>query len=317
MTANRKQSINTKEFAWDGLSFRIPQQWELAEHSAKRNITRISLEDAYTTRLEGEWALLRKKPDIENVRQRYTKQARKLTEQATASRPVSGLPQGWTAFLYPMEDGRMLAITFYLPPSASRFVFLRMQFSKEDPENAEETLRALVDSLHIHDSGLIPWTVYDLHAAVPAEFRCISTVFQAGRKELLFQWRFRRLLLVQASLASIILKDKTKEEWGADELNYNKEIRGPRFLPGNKGHIQAKTSKYHPLRFYEEIARACFRYDAQCLHDPDQDKLFLVCYNYRFKKDLHRMHGQFGPFELEPRGRVRPRQEKLIHSESQ
>ncbi len=230
---------------------------------------------------------------------------------------MSGLPEGWTAFVYPMEDDRKLAVAFYVPPSATLFVFLRLQFDKEDPENAEETLHTLAQSFQTHESGRIPWEVYDISAAIPADFRCHSTAFQAGRKEFLFQWRFRRLLLVQASVARIILQERTKEEWGADELNYSKVIRGPRFLPGTDGRIIAKTSKYHPLRFYEEIARGCFKYDAQCMHDTEQDMLFLICYNYRFRRDLQRLEGRFGPYEIEPRTRTRPPQQKLMQTQSQ
>ncbi|OGV61653.1 MAG: hypothetical protein A3K19_15230 [Lentisphaerae bacterium RIFOXYB12_FULL_65_16] len=294
--------MKTHRFSWDGVSFEVPGAWNLALHAFENRETQVALEDDYAVRLEAQWTRLEKRPDLETVRTRYSRAAEALGKAATATQPLDGLPEGWAGFLYSMPEDRQLAVAFVgsrVPPG---FALFKLHFAPGDKETPREVLRALTSSLVFHNGDTVPWEAYDMSLEVPAEFKLVSTVLQAGQKCLGFQWRFRRLLVWQTSLADLVLKRQTKEQWAAGLLNRQEFLRGPQFTPGPDGSLLARRRRWNPLPHVEEIGRWCFRYHARCAHDPVGNKLFVWVWHHRRPADLAQLRGRVGPFPFRSEG---------------
>ncbi len=288
--------LPSRNLAWDGISFDVPSHWDMASTSVQKNISRMEVEDEYSVRLEAEWLQLRHRPEIDNVRDRYAKAAKALSKGALSSRQLDSLPEGWVAFVYEMPEKHRLVTGFVVASGAPVFLFLKVHFAPEDKEQPTEVMRLIARSFTVHNRGLLPWRVFDVDLETPADFKLIRTVFQAGRKEFSFQWRFRRLHFWQISFADIILRDKTLEEWAATEINAGRQARGRIFSPGaTPGELVTRRNRWHPLGHYDEIGRGCFRYLARCHHDTGANLVLIWCFNYRFAGDLEKLAGHLGP----------------------
>ncbi len=295
-------SFSTRRIAWDGLSFLVPSRWDLAGYEfLKRNLTRITLEDDYAVRMQAEWTRFKKRPELDSIRQKYLRQARKMTHETQEQSELTNLPEGWSGYRYRMPGEADQLIAFGIPHREEVFLFLRLHFSPEDKEPPAEAARVIAENLSLHRRGLVPWEFYDVSLEVPAEFRLFSTDLKAGLKQLVFQCGLRRLYLWQNSIAEVALeKFGTKEEWAVAVLNADPNIKGPKFRVDGAGRIQHRRSKAHPFGHYEQLARACLKYRVFCRHDQEQNRLYLWTFNHRRNNDMNLLRGTFGPYPLNP-----------------
>jgi len=284
-----EQGLQGHLFAWEGVSFLIPEDWNLAYYSFKKGLTHTEFEDDYTLRMEAQWVRPPKRLNVNTIQKRYGKAAKKLTRAALKSTQCKGLPSGWSAFLYELPGERRLVTAYLLVPGSALFGFFRIHFGPEDKESELEVLRRIAASFRIHREGMIPWALYDISFELPSGFRLINTSLQAGRKLLIFEWRLRRLYLWYFSLADILLKEQKLEEWAAAFLNAYKGIKGPTFAPGADGEIRVKRSWRRRLGHFEEIGRLCFRYHVRAVRDIEKNRVILRVFNYRKTQDLEKL----------------------------
>lgn len=275
-------------FAWAGVSFQLPQAWQLSDYAFSRHTVTVKFEDAYTRRLQVEWTPLEAgsaRTDITRIQQRYAKVARKLTESARNSKEIKSLPTPWTAFVYHFTDGARLVTAFAVVGDPSIFCFMQIYFNSKDTERPPAIAELITSTFNTHFHHLTPWSFYDVEFDLPADFRLVNTSLQAGSKLLVFQWRFRRFHIWHFSLADVLLKHRELDDWVAEFLNLYRGIKGRRFVSA-AGAVEARRTWRYRLATQEEIARWCFRCRINWRHDPDKNQIRLCLFSYRKESDL-------------------------------
>jgi hypothetical protein len=284
-----RKAMQSHPFAWDGVSFLVPERWNLSGYSFKKGVTYTEFEDEYGLRLEAQWLRPESTLKAAKVQKRYARAAGKLSRVAEKTTQLENVPPGWSAFLYKLAEERQVLTAFILPEDSSLFAFFRFHFDQKDAERPGEALKLITSSFRTYHQGNVPWAVYDVSFELPFEFNLTSTSFQAGRKMFSFEWRMRRFYLWFFSLADILLKGCVLEEWAADFLNAFKGIKGPTFFPGEDGEIRIRRTWRYRLGHVEEIGRLSFRYAAKAIHDREKNRIILWAYNYRRPGDLDRI----------------------------
>ena len=288
--AQNHPPLPTRRFAWDGVSFLVPENWDLAVFQHRRRHTRIELDDDYTVRLEGEWIRSRRDLEIQKIQKRYDQAARVLNQDAQQIVRLGPLPDDWVACLYVMPENQRLLSVFHLHRESGLFCFLMLHFGPEAAERPGPVLEAVVRSFRLHEGPVAPWELYDIRLEMPAEFRLAHTDFQTGNKLMLFQWRGRRFYLWHVSLADLILKRHTLEAWAVDLLNTSWLIKGPIFSVGEDQKLTWRRRWRHRLTgHYDEIYRWCFSYELDIIHDQEANRLIVWLYNYRDPDDLRQL----------------------------
>lgn len=293
----------TNRFAWDGFSLPVPHDWNLSDYSLRRDVSRIEMEDDKAVRLEMEWMRTRTPIKRSTLQKRCARVARDLTEAGAESAVVDDLPDGWTAVMYSMPDGKYLLTAYRLMPGCPFFCLLQLHFQSASRREPPRMIRQIASGFQIHEKGPIPWEFYDIAFRVNREFKLVNTSFHAGRKLMAFEWRLRRLHIWFFSLADTVLKQKPLEEWCAEFLNGFKGIQGPRFIPGRQGEILTRFSFRYPFGQFEEILRWCFRYRVRCMHVPEKNRIVLYVFNYRKDADLAKLAMDLSPSQEAPTGR--------------
>jgi len=306
----------SREIAWNGVSFLIPANWELALYKfLKRGVTRVEFEDEFSVRLEAEWVRPRRRLDTQHVIERCEHAAKRLTAKADERREIDGLPKGWNATQYvfrktePNRDRTDLDVVteglvtaFHVSRDSDFFCSMIFHFYPENTENAADVVRLVASDLkHSFPGALAPWKLYDIAFEVPRAFALENTLFDIGAKLMVFRWRLRRFHLWHFSCADMFLKDDVvMEEWVTGYLNGFAGIRGPLFYPGTNGEITWKRRRRHPLGHRDEITRWCFSYKARCHHDQARNQLVVWVFSYRTEQDLEKLTGRMGAFPLRP-----------------
>lgn len=291
-----------RRLAWNGLSFAVPANWELAVYDfLRRKVSRIELEDEYSIRLEAEWVRGNKSFDLKRIMKRYEEAAKPLTLKSDEQKTVKGLPEGWYATRFMHHEtgaaagGRDLKVihhelvtAFYLCPRSRLFCFFILHFMPGDREDSEAVIGQLAATLQDHqDEPVTPWHLFDIAFELPGRFTLEQAVFDIGAKMMVFKWRHRRYFRWYFSCADVFLKNgQTPAEWACGYLNGSRLFRGAVFYPGNKGDIAWRRRQPFFLGHRTEIARLCFRYQVDCrLHESDK-KLVLSVFHYRNEEDL-------------------------------
>ena len=289
------------EFAWDGLSFSVPADWNLALYSYRNRVVSVRMEDDEAVRLELDWTRPPRPVEASEVSRRLEKLSEPIRRSAAATEELRGLPPGWGAFLYTIPDGRRFIAAFHLAAGGRLFCFFRLHFDAEGGRKVPERVFArLVSSFRVHEQGLVPWKFYDVSFRLPREFRLRSTSLMAGRKGLVFEWRLRRLHLWFFSFADMLLAGRQPEAWAVDFLRGCKAVRGPAFSLGADGAIRTRRSAAFPLGHFEELGRWSFRYRVICRHDPARNTLALALFQHRSAADLARLGLEFDGDTVRP-----------------
>lgn len=284
-------SDRTRVFAWDGVSFSVPADWNLSCYSYQNNVVTLRMEDDYMVRMETDWVRPASRPDLSRVRDRYARASEGLRQAAEAAEDIADLPPGWVASLYDMPGDRRLVTAFHLAPDGALFCFFKLHFENTGRRRPCETIGLIASTFRLHGEERVPWKFYDVSFNLRREFRLVNTSFVAGRKHLYFDWRMRRLHVWFFSLADLLLKDRRLEAWAAEFLNGFKGIRGPRFVEIPDGGIAAVRGAY-PLGHFEEIGRWAFRYHVICARNPDRNQIVLAIFNYRKPRDLEMLRAE-------------------------
>ncbi|MBA4387230.1 MAG: hypothetical protein C0404_04570 [Verrucomicrobia bacterium] len=275
------------EFAWDGVSFEVPGDWNLSAHGAERDVSSVTMEDDYAVRLQAEWFVPGRKLKVERLKSRYDKHVAGFGRKAMRTEEIAGLPGGWMGHVYGMKDAGALAVVFHAD-SAGRMAFLALiHFPDKSNRDPAFVSRRLASSFKLHQGPVVPWRFYDVAFELDREFRLASTDFVAGRKHMVFEWQLRKLSLWFFSLADRVLNGQKPEEWAVDFLNKHPALKGPHFgLDRKRGAVTAKRSRLYPLGHFEEIGRACFRYHVTVRHDRAANTVMVRVFNYRKDSDL-------------------------------
>ncbi len=276
-----------KLFAWNGVAFFTPENWELSQSELSKGLNRIVLDDEFSPRLELEWMLCDSTIDSDNLQKNFQKQAKEITEKAVSIRRLDALPSEWTAHEYSMEDNRTLIVAYMVPSAKdSPFALFKLHFDAHSKELPALTFHTIANSFRFFHDGLALWAFYDINMELDAKFRLTASSLQAGRKTLCFEWRLRRLYIWFFSLADVALRDKSLAEFSADFLNRTNLLPVPLWSPDGPDRIKYRRRRLFFMGQFEEIGRMCFRYSATLHHLPQRNQIAIVVYNYRNDNDL-------------------------------
>jgi hypothetical protein len=283
-------------FSWDGISFLVPDEWDLSSYETNPTKSHVEMDDGTTRRIVAEWTRLPARFNALRIQQRYARAAKQFKKRATTSRDLTGLPKNWFATRYTMADANVVLAASYLNAEQRLFFSALLYFYKEELEKQSadapaELLRSIAATVKIEPGPLVPWECYDFAFEINAQFRLAETAFLSGRKQMVFQWRQRRLYVFLISLADIVLRGRPVNEWAAEFLNSITGLRGPRFVAGKDGTITYKRRAVWPLGHADQIFRLCFRYKIGFEYDRDENKIFLWAYHYRRGDDLKKLEG--------------------------
>lgn len=282
----------THRFAWDGLSFDIPPDWDLAFQETRMGITRIRLEDPVAVRLSAEWTIPAGGVDLGRIMARFQANSKTLRKTSKSSETLGRIPENWSAILYLFPDGRRLGLAFYLAPEKDLFGFFQIHMDPGSPGEAEGMLRQFIASFRRYPKGPTPWACYDVAFTVPDGFKLVSASFNPGMKRFTFSRAGRRLYVWHVSLADLVLR-KTKctpLEWAARLLNANDFVKGPVFKIRQNALVATRPALL-PRWHFMELAWACLKYKAGLRHDTENNRLVLTCFQYRFNSDLAWLQG--------------------------
>jgi hypothetical protein len=282
----------THRFAWDGLSFDIPLEWDLAFQETRLGITRIRLEDPVAVRMSAEWTVPVEGVDMGRIMARFQSSSKKLRAASKSAVTLSGNPAGWSAVIYLFPDGRRLGLAFYLPPEKDLFGFFQIHLDPCSPGEAEGMLRGFMASFQRHTKGPMPWACYDVAFTAPPGFRLVTATFNPGLKRFTFGRSMRRLHVWHVSLADYVLRkaDCTPLEWAARLLNGNEFVKGPVFKIRDNSLVATRPSLL-PHWHFMELVKGCLTYKAGLRHEPENNRLVLACFQYRYKSDLEWLEG--------------------------
>jgi len=292
-----------KLIAWDGVSFNIPANWELAVYKfLKKGVTRVEIEDEYAVRMEAEWVRPKKKLQMDNILARYERKSKRMTIAADRKKPIKNLPEGWVATHYtfaetvPHRKKRRglqivkhgLVTAFFLCPDSRIFCFVMLHFLPEDKEDPSEIMRLVAANFRHHfDSGLARWQLFDIDFELPPDFFLENTLFDIGSKLMVFRWKMRRFYLWHFSCADMFIKGDTDvPKWVAAMINDFRRIRGGSFFVDDNGEIRWRRKRRHVIAHREEIARWCFSYKVVWHLDREKNQLVAWVFNYRRPADL-------------------------------
>lgn len=310
-------------FAWNGVGFLLPANWEMSFCDLQRGVTSVAHEDDCDRRLEAEWLVPDSMPAQDKVQQRFQQQARAIAEKATAVLPIAGIDDAWTAHEYHLGSNvadqqpphaaaaaqqssrgtvadqqssrgtaaaAVLVIAYRLPRGPGEpMALFRLHFPAGSREVPAVVMRSLCRSFRWWSAGEAPWQFYDVSFALQRDFRLAATALQAGRKLLQFEWRLRRLYVWHFSLAEMILAKQSVEDFCADFLRQSKLLPVPRWTPAPAGGLTYRRRRLHFFGQFEEIGRCCFKYYAWCHHDPTRNQIALWVMHYRCAADLQQL----------------------------
>lgn len=274
-------------FAWDGFSFLLPADWNMAGYRLDPKRSTVFFEDDIAVRLEMEWVRSPRNAGRDAFLRRYAQMSAELEKSGARAQPIDGLPGVWAGKLHVMPDKRLLSTAYGTLPAAEELqVFLRLHFDSASLREPPRLLRRITETFQVHESETRPWEVFDVAFEIGARWRLVETAFQAGLKLFVLTWRARRLWIWFCSLADHALRGRAPEEWAAAHLRTVKALEACRFLPEANGRLRAVRRRRYPLGHVEEISRWCFHYRARCVHEQEQNRLVLSVLQYRQHTDI-------------------------------
>ena len=276
---------NFHTFAWDGFSFRIPADWNLAAYYFGKHESRIEMQDDFALRLQFDWTRpLRKLNEIRAMEQ-YEKACSKIEKSALSIEQLQTL-NCWHASFVSLPDKKSFVIGIYIKPESNFFALVRIFFEKTGKTQPLEIFHRMADSFVLYDGDIIPWEPYDLRWELNRQFTLAITSLKAGNKFFQFHWRRRRLMLWQISMADWILKNKKICEWAVEFLSKNRTVEGVKFVCDNDNIVCVRRKYRFPLGHFEDIARLCYKYRAFATHNSGSNSILVGVYHYRYEKDI-------------------------------
>lgn len=204
-------------FAWQNFSLEIPEDWVLARFEGDTSKGYLRIDDEEFPRLELKWDTSKKKPDLNAMVERYLKMVsrslKKAKKNLTSDRNVKFPPLAVKEhgfFRWRAEVDCWCFVSWC--PDCQRTVICRV-IGKPD-EKIRPVAQRIFRSFHDHQEGKYRrWSVFGLDCSVPSEYRLLTTSLRPGCIELQFASGNDRLRFTRISIAHILLKDKTLEEW--------------------------------------------------------------------------------------------------------
>ncbi len=205
---NTLDATTWKEIAWNGISFMVPENWEVG----KIGLRYLVLETKARPVLELKWARI----TGEFSHNRHFRHLAALHEKDKhlTLRDCS-LPPEWEKALNDYEvsafqwEGKTIGgmgVIVYCPTCLTATL---IQFYQRDFASANQVSQKILTSFQDHRSDdRTVWSIYDIRATIPAEFNLSHYRFDAGQFELDFVSRNQTVALKRWGPASVLLADR-------------------------------------------------------------------------------------------------------------
>ena len=211
-------------FGWQGIQLSVPEDWDLGKVDGDYNSGYARLDDAEIVRAEVEWRTapkgrqhlpvgqlvdrylgkLEKKAAKEHLDFAVHRRARILTDKRWL--------EGCDHETFVWESDYRAYNLAKACPTCGRIVLLRVlcQLGETAQELADNVFRSLLD--HGADDSLF-WCVYGMTFCTPADYKLISHELRSGHIQLTFEQKGHVCRLQRLSMASLLLKGTTLQEW--------------------------------------------------------------------------------------------------------
>ena len=217
------QQIEWVDFGWQGVSLRIPEDWNLGRVDGDYKSGYVRLDDAEIVRAEIEWREGKGKGrrGISELVDRYIenleKKARKTETSFSVKRRASFLKdkqwlEGCDYETFTWEADYRAFNLARACPDCGRIVLLRI-LGRLD-ESLEDVVRAILPTLEDHPrDDQVFWSIYGLSFFAPADYRLTEHQLKSGHIQLSFEQGKHVCRVQRLSLASMLLKNTTLKEW--------------------------------------------------------------------------------------------------------
>ena len=206
-----------KQVAWNEISFNVPESWEIAEIGVRHLI----LEDDSGPAMEVKWGPVRGKfshrTHLKRVGAFQTRKLKKTVEEWPLSpqweEALSGFQASGFSWHTQSKVGR--GIILYCPVCRKAAL---IQFLQQKAARSEDIPLKVLRTFQDHrDDGQVIWSVFDIRAMMPADFKLVTHRFEPGNFELAFEHRHQKIFLSRWAPASVILT-------GQDLMQFAKSI---------------------------------------------------------------------------------------------
>jgi hypothetical protein len=198
-------NINWKTFAWNGIRFKAPADWELSEIDPRRLLLEMEAQPV----MEVKWGA---------VKGNFSHKAHLKRLVVSQTRKLKGrivewfIPPPWQKALAGFETRGFL---WQGQSTGGRGVILYcrtcrtatlLQFIGESSATYEKKLLTILKSFKDHrQDGCILWAVFDITARLPDKFKLLRYRFEAGKYDLVFSDGIQKIHLQRWAPAAVIL----------------------------------------------------------------------------------------------------------------
>lgn len=217
-------------FAWQGIYLKVPTDWNPGKIVGDSKSGSVRLDDPQSVRLELEWKESSEVNQVTHLVDRYVeglaknaqKQKHSLNVQRRAHCPGLNLPNMQYVEYFIWTSNLQVHTLVCYSPITNRLLFLRVMGYPN--ENLEKILAPLFNSLkdHSHDTPQT-WALYDLICNSPPNYALETSELKSGHLRLRFQLGSNIVQIDRISLAEILLKKRSLDDWFLDF--FKKEIR--------------------------------------------------------------------------------------------
>ena len=217
-------------FAWQGIHLLVPSDWNPGKISGEHPSGSVRFDDSHIVRIEMEWKEARGDDRVGLIVDRYVeglaknaqKEKNRLEVERNATCPGLSLPD-MRHVEYFIWRSRFIVYTLACySPVSDRLLFVRI--SGRHDENLEAILPRLFNSLK--DTSIEApqsWALYDMTCVSPPGYTLDTFDLKSGHVSLKFLHKNTQLQIDRFSLAQIILKGRTLQDWFLDF--FKKDLR--------------------------------------------------------------------------------------------
>ena len=193
--------MSWREIAWNGVGFSTPAAWEVAKIGPRY----LLLEDQGEPALEIKW---------EKIKGRFSHRTalRRLSSLHRNTVQESPLPDEWKQIL---NGFTMTGFTWQAETKGGRGAILYcsacgnatlIQFFRNFSDPSNKTCLRVLASFQDHSlDDKVRWSIFDIKAEIPAEYRLVRYRFEAGRFEMHFGSKGQQIALYRWGPASALL----------------------------------------------------------------------------------------------------------------
>jgi hypothetical protein len=274
--SNRQSAIGNRQWlCWQGLSCRVPADWNVVKIEGDRRAGLLLLADLDSAKLGIRWATAKSKaPAAEVVRQALRQEVGQLAlEDAKELSPANSSFAFQMLYEDPDPPGRDVWIG--LSDESHRLVQVSYQCKRRDLVLRNEIVDEMEDQ---PIDAAQKWSALDLSCVVPAGFELKSHSLSAGDLRLNFIATGRRMLNVrQVGPATLALARQSIEKWLLSHIaDSNRQYRSSASFElaiDSLNGVAMKLTRRRRALLYRSLPAELF---ACCVEDRSRNRLVLI-----------------------------------------